>query len=148
MLKKLMTIVPLVLVALGVGYKLAPFNSAPPPKPKIDGTVYVLPKVFIVNLERGRIVKLNVGLVLEPDAEIAAEEGGHGGGTKPPEGFGSLPQEAVARSIFTEVLSGQDADRLLTAKGRRHLKAEILEDLERNSDIHARGVLFTDLTIQ
>src|SRR5215211_7523402 len=149
MAAKLKLIVP-VLVVLIVGGYLAHAQmqpSKPKPKPKVEGTVYVLPREFLVNLEHGRIVRLNVALVLKPGAEIAAEEG-HGESTKPPEGFGTLPQEAVARSIFTQILTGADADHLLTGKGRRELKQEILEHLEKHSDIEASGVLFTDLTVQ
>ncbi len=138
----------MLLVAAGLGYKLVLAKpSKPVAKHKIDGSVYVLPKEFLVSLAGGRYVKLGVALEL-PSAEASAgKEGGHGAST-PPEGYGSLPQEGVVRSLVTGVLTGTDADQLLSRKGREGVKRRILEAIERKSDVEARAIFFPDLTIQ
>ena len=64
MKKKLMILVPVLLLVLGGAYKFALAKPAPVHK-KIDGEVYVLPKDFLINLKDGRFAKLNVALVLK-----------------------------------------------------------------------------------
>ena len=64
--KKLIIIVVVALVAAGGAYKFVlakPKEKAP--KPKVHGTVYMLPKEFLVNLADGRFAKLQVALVLD-----------------------------------------------------------------------------------
>src|ERR671929_2067518 len=77
MKSKLKFIVPILLIAVGGVYKFVLAKpSAPAPKPKVDGQVYVLPKEFLINLAGGRFAKLSVGLVLDHTQSIVAE-GGH-----------------------------------------------------------------------
>ena len=53
MKSKLKFIVPVLLLVLGGVYKFVLAKpGAPAPKPKVDGQVYVLPKEFLINLER------------------------------------------------------------------------------------------------
>ncbi|MEI2702434.1 MAG: flagellar basal body-associated FliL family protein [Baekduia sp.] len=149
---KLKFIIPVVLIALGGVWK---FVLAPPPakapKPKVEGTLYVLPKDFLINLEGGRYAKLSVALILEP--HVAADAGNvkHASAEAapdPPEGYGIEPQEALIRSIITDTLTGVAAGELQERKSRKHLQKEILERLHKETDVHVSEVLFTDLAIQ
>ncbi len=85
--KVLIPLIVVVLAALGAKFVLA--KPAPAGKPKIDGTVYVLPKEFLLNLSDGRYAKVDVALVLAPGQSPG---GGGEGGAPPPDGFGTLPQ--------------------------------------------------------
>jgi len=152
MKKKLMILLPVLLLVFGGVYKFALAKPAPVPKKKVHGELYVLPKEFLLNLKDGRFVKLNVALVLEHGAlaEALAESagGGHGAAPEPPEGFGTLPQEALVRDIVTNTLTGTKGETLISAEGREKLKLKILKKLEKGTDVHAEDVLFPDVTVQ
>lgn len=148
MKKKLMILLPVLLLGVGGAYKFALAKPAPAPKPKVEGEVYVLPKDFMINLQGGQFGKLGVALVLAHGGAAAAG-GGHGSAApEPPEGYGVLPQEALVRAIVTDVLTGEDPGRLQSKKGRKKLQREILERLEKTTDVHAEDVLFTDVAVQ
>ncbi len=149
MASKLKIVIPVVLLlVLGGVYKFVIAKPAVVPKPKIAGTVYVLPKEFLVNLSEGRFAKLGVGLVLgvhEESIALAAEDK-HA--VKPPEGFGPLPQEAVIRDIVTDVLTDRSAGNLISRTGRERLKESIIETIDKRTDVHVTDVLFTDVAVQ
>jgi flagellar basal body-associated protein FliL len=138
----------LVLAALIVGAGAA-YTFAKPThetRKKIDGTVYVLPKEFLVNLRDGRYAKLNVALVLDHDQSTAAAGGR--GGSAPPEGFGTLAQEAVVRDIVTGVVTDTQGDDLISAAGRARIKQAILAQIRRTTDVRTEDVLITDVAVQ
>ena len=149
MKSKLKFIVPLVvLLLLGGVYK---FVLAKPPKEeehKVEGIVYVLPKEFVVNLKGSRYGKLNVALVLEHSQPTAPEAEGEGAAAEPPEGFGTLEQEAVVRAIVVDELTGVDADYLTKAKKRTKLKRKVAKQIKAHSDVKIEEVLFTDIAVQ
>ena len=146
---KLKFVLPLVaLLVLGGAYKTVLAKPAPKPKHKVDGQVYVLPKEFLVNLDDERYAKLTVALVLPHDEPVAPAADGHGGGVEPPEGFGTLPQEALIRGVVTDTLTGADAEDLVEAHGRERLKAKVLKKIKKTTDVHAEDVLFTDVAVQ
>jgi flagellar basal body-associated protein FliL len=150
MKKKLLILIPVLLIALGGVYKFVLAKPTVEAKPHVEGTVYVLGKEFLVNLADGRFAKMTVALLLDPHDTSAApaEGGGHGGGAKPPEGFGEMPQEAIVRDIITDELTdAKDAD-LIRRAGREKLKKAILKKLHKSTDVHADEVLFTDVTVQ
>ena len=144
MKKKLLIILPIVLLLVGGGYKLVFAKSDP--KPKVHGVVYPLPKEFLINLADGRYAKVNVALVLDHSMEEELAGGGHG--AKPPEGFGPLAQEGLIRAIVTDTITDAEADDLIAPKGRTHLKEKILKRIETSSDVKAHEVLFTDMAVQ
>jgi flagellar basal body-associated protein FliL len=147
MVKKLIPVI-VALVALGGVYKfvIAKPKSAEA-KPKVDGTVYILGKEFLVNLADGRFAKLTVALVLAHD-DTSTAAGGHEAAAKPPEGFGAMSQEAVVRDVITDDLTDiKDAD-LIDRAGRVRVKDEILKDLKKHTDVKVEDVLFTDVTVQ
>jgi len=145
MKKKLMILVPVLLLVLGGAYKFALAKPAPVHK-KIDGEVYVLPKDFLINLKDGRFAKLNVALVLKEGA--LAPAGGEAEGAAPPEGYGALPQEAAVRDIVTNVITGSTGARLISRQGRVKLKKKILRTILKETDVKAEDVLFTDVAVQ
>lgn len=138
-----MIVIPLVLVLAGGAYKFAFAKDSGPP-PKIDGTVYVMPKEFIVNLRDGRLAKLSVALVLNKDEVVGA---GHEAAT-PPEGYGALEQEAVVRDIITNQLTGESGSELIRRAGRDTLKKRILTAIKKMTDVEVERVLFTDVAVQ
>jgi len=144
---KLKFIVPVLLLALlGVGYKTVLAKPAPAAKPKVHGEVYVLPKEFLLNTADDRYAKLWVAIVL-PHEEIALlAEAGHG--PKPPEGFGPLPQEAIVRSLVTDVVGAADGTELMSSSGRRELQKKLLKTIKKKTDVHAEDVFFTDVAVQ
>jgi len=141
--KVLVPLIVLVLAAAGAKFVLA--KPAPAGKPKIDGTVYVLPKEFLLNLSDGRYAKLDVALVLAPGQ---AAGGGGEGGAPPPDGFGTLPQEAAVRDVVTDVVTGQGGDELISAKGRAHVKSLILAGIRARTDVKVTEVLLPDVAVQ
>ena len=148
MVKKLVPVI-VVLIALGGGYKfvLAKPPAEAKPKPKVHGTVYMLQKEFLVNLHEGRFAKLQVGLILAHDDVSTVAAGGHGAAT-PPEGYGPMTQEGVVRDVITDVLTDAEDSELIEAKGRDHLKEEILKDIKKHTDVKVEHVIFSDITVQ
>jgi flagellar basal body-associated protein FliL len=146
--KKIIIIVVAALVIAGGAYKTVlakPKEKAP--EPKVHGTVYVLPKEFLVNLADGRYAKLQVALVVE----AAAAAGGHGGGhgaPAPPDGYGSEPQEAIVRDLITDELTNASDHELIQREGREKIKKKILKSIKEHTDVHVEEVLFPDVTVQ
>ena len=147
---KLKFILPLVaLLVLGGAYKTV--LAKPPekkPEPKVHGLVYVLPKEFLLNMADERYAKLTVALVLPHSEPLAGKAGSSHDVVTPPEGWGTLPQEAVIRNIVTDTLTGIDADRLVEPESREKLKKKLLKQIKKHSDVHAKDVLFTDVAVQ
>ena len=91
MTKKKKIIIIAVVVLLGGGYVAKGFVM-PPPKntDKIKGTLYLMPKEFLVNLSDGRYGKIDVALLLAPGqsngATAEAASGNSGDGRHAPGG--------------------------------------------------------------
>jgi flagellar basal body-associated protein FliL len=147
--KKMIIFALVPLLVLGAAYKFVlakPKAEAKPPK--IEGTVYVLGKEFLVNLADGRFAKLSVALVLNPKDHSTAAAGGHGAAPTPPEGYGAMAQEGVVRSIVTDVVTDAEDRDLIGRKGRAELQEKVLEKIHKLTDVHADKVVFTDVTVQ
>jgi flagellar protein FliL len=145
MKKKLIIILPLLLVVLGGAYKFVlakPKDAAA--KPKVTGQVYILQKEFLVNLADGKYAKVSVALVM-PHLPVAA--GGHGA-PAPPEGYGAEPQEAIIRDLISDELTDSSDRELISADGREKIKKHILESIHKHTDVHVEEVLFPDFTVQ
>jgi flagellar FliL protein len=148
-MKNIKIIIPVLLIVVGGVYKFVLAPKAPVPKPKIAGSVYVMPKDFLINLASGKFAKLNAALVLkEGYLEEAIKAAGGGEATAPPDGYGTLPQEAAVRSIITDSLTGINANRLIKEKSRVKLQESVLKRLHKETDVEAEDVLFTDLAVQ
>jgi flagellar basal body-associated protein FliL len=149
MVKKIVPVI-ILLLALGGGYKFVlakPAKADEKPKVRVEGTVYMLQKEFLVNLADGRFAKMQIGLVLAHDDVSTVPAGGHGAAS-PPEGYGPMTQEGVVRDVITGVLTDAKDNELIEAKGREHLKEEILKELKQHTDVKVEHVLFSDLTVQ
>lgn len=136
----------LAVVLLGLVAKFMLAKPAPEGKHKIDGSVYVLPKEFLLNLNDGRYAKLDVALVLAPGQSSAAPGGESA--PAPPEGFGTLEQEAAIRDVVTDVVTDQSGDDLVSAHGREQIKHEILMGIRSRTDVKVNDVLFPDVAVQ
>lgn len=142
--KKLMLAVALPILILGVGYKMT--RPKPVNKDKIKGTIYVMPAPFLLNLTDGRYARITVGLELAPgqsdgaSATAAAASGENAVGT--------LPEEPIVREIVTNVVTNQNGETLVTNGGRNAVKHQILEDIDKQTDVKVQAVLFPDLTVQ
>lgn len=153
MAKKLKFVLPAVILVVGLLAGKTFFAKAPAeaaPKPKVHGEVYILPKDFLVNLKDGRFAKLNVGLILKHGylAEaVAAAAGGHGA-PKPPDGYGTLPQEALVRDIITDAITGAPASSLISKTKRKELKEEVVKELKAKSDVKVEEIILTDVAVQ
>jgi flagellar basal body-associated protein FliL len=145
MIKKLIPVI-IALVALGGVYKFViakPTAKAAPPK--VEGTVYILGKEFLVNLADGRFAKLTVALVLDAaDTSTVVDPAA----PKVPDGFGPMKQEAVVRDVITDDLTDAKDTELISRDGRKTVKDQILKDLKKNTDVKVKDVLFTDVTVQ
>jgi flagellar basal body-associated protein FliL len=144
MLKKKKILIPLVLLILGLG---AAYSMAKPQKvvkEKIKGTIYIMPKDFLLNLNDGHFAKLTVALDLAP----GQSDGAVAGAAPPTEGPGTLPEEAVIRDIVTNLITNDSSANLVDEQGRRSVKHQILDAIRQQTDVKVESVLFPDLTVQ
>jgi len=140
--KKLILIAIGALVVAGLAYKmvLAPKSES---KVKVEGTVYVMPKEFLLNLAGGRYAKVTVALVLAPGQSTGGAEA-----AAPPEGFGTLEQEPLVRQIVTDNLTGAPPAALTSRRQRHEFQARIRKEVDRTTDVKVKGIVFTDLVVQ
>jgi flagellar protein FliL len=146
MSKKKKILIGLVVVLLAGGFvaksMLLPKAVA---KEKIAGTIYVLPKQFTLNLRDGHFATLTVALVLAPGQSTGSVSEG---GDIPPEGFGTLPEEAAIRDIVTNIVTNQSGSVLTSADGRAAIKQQILVAIRNGTDVKVDEVLLTDVAVQ
>ena len=139
-------LIPLIVVVVAVigfaGYSFAmPKKHA---KVKVNGTIYVLPKQFTLNLKGGQYATLTVGLLLAPTQSTGVTDPNN----PPPTGFGSLTEEAVIRAIITNDVTDQSENALVTSSGRTGLEKKILADIKSQTDTVVDNVYFTDVAVQ
>ncbi len=144
MLKNKKVLIPLVLVILGLGAAHTMAKPQKAPKKKIQGTIYVMPKDFLLNLSDGHFVKLTVALVLAP----GQSDGAAAGAAASSESAGTLPEEAAIRDIVTNLITNESGSTLVTDRGRLQVKHEILAAIKQKTDIKVESVLLPDLTVQ
>ena len=145
--KRKFILLGLVVMILGVGYKMTSSKAAP--TLKIKGTVYEMPASFLLNLRGDQYAKLNVALLLAPGQpdETPGAKPSSGGGSGESE-VGTLPEEPVIRTIITNALTGVSKAMLIDERGRVEMKHRILAEIEKQTDVKVESVLFPDLTIQ
>jgi flagellar basal body-associated protein FliL len=143
--KKLLIILAVVLVVGGVGAKMFVLPKKAAAKEKIEGTLYVLPKQFTLNMADGKYATLTLALDLAPGQSTGATADGT---TTNPDGFGTLVEEPVVRAIVTNVLTNQPSRALITASGRAKMRTTILKDIRRQTDVKIRTLYFTDVAVQ
>lgn len=139
-------LIPLIVVLLVVvGY--AGYSFAKPKKHvkiKINGTTYILPKEFTLNLRGGQYATLTVALLLPPSQSVGVTSPTD----PPPTGFGSLTDEAEIRAIITNDVTDQPENALITPAGRTKLESKILSDIKSHTDTKVTAIYFTDLAVQ
>lgn len=146
MSKKKLAIPLVLLLVLGVGYSMSKPKKTV--KLKIEGTIYVMPQSFLLNLAEGHYAKLSVALDLAPgqsDGASATGGGSSGGGEA---GAGTLPEEPAVREIVTNTITGQNGSALTGAHSREALKHQILVAIQKRTDIKVEAVLIPELTVQ
>src|SRR6201986_989553 len=94
-----------VLVAAFAGYSFAKPKHTK--KDRINGTTYILPKQFTLNLKSGQYATLTVALLLAPGQSVGVTSPTN----PPPDGFGSLTDEAVIRAIITNDVTDQSENK-------------------------------------
>lgn len=139
-------LIPIIVVIVGVvgfaGYTFAMPKKAP--KVKVNGTIYILPKEFTLNLKGGQYATLTVALLLAPTQSVGVTSATN----PPPTGFGSLTEEAVIRAIITNDVTDQPDTALITQSGRKALEAKILSDIRSQTDTKVNNIYFTDVAVQ
>jgi hypothetical protein len=144
-MKKFLLPVGILVLVLVAGY--AAYSVLDPKKPvklKINGTVYVLPKGFTINLSGGQYATLTVGLLLPPGQSVGITSPTN----PPPTGFGSLTDEAPIRAIITNDVTDQPENALLVQKGRSALEAKILKNINSQTDTKVTAIYLTDIAVQ
>jgi flagellar basal body-associated protein FliL len=141
--KKILAVVPILLF---LGYTMTK-PKPKVPKTKIQGTIYVMPKEFLLNLKDGRYAKVAVALDLAPGQSdgVSATSGASGSGEA---AVGTLPEEPVVREIITDTITNQSGETLVSAAGRKSIRAKILTAIRQQTDVKLESVLFPDLTVQ
>ena len=146
MKKKILIILPIIL--LGGGY-VAKGKLMPPKvvKPKIAGEIYILPQAVHAQPQatgttprspwrsswrRVRATAPPLRTPLPPAATV-----------------GTLPEEAVIRSIITNEVTNQDVEHVgRPDAGRNGLEQQILSDIKTETDVKVDQVFFTDVAVQ
>lgn len=142
--KKLMLALALPIV-LFAGYTMT--KHKPVPKEKVKGTIYLMPKEFLLNLRDGRYAKVAIALDLAPGQSdgASADASSSGSGES---AVGTLPEEPVVREIVTDVITGQDGSSLESDGARRAIQKEIASNIRKQTDVKVEAVLIPDLTVQ
>jgi flagellar basal body-associated protein FliL len=137
-------IVPLVLlILLGGVYKTVLAKPPKLPPAKIDGTVYVMPKEFLLNMADNHYAKLDVALVLDKSVVLPTAEGSSSDAS-----YGALEQEPAVRDVITNVVTDAPSTDLIDRTKREALKTEILKQIRKDTDVKVNKVLFTDVAVQ
>ncbi len=151
MKSKLKFILPVLILAIGGGvyYKMS-HKPAKAPKPRVAGAIYVLPQDFLINLADGQFAKVAMALVLAPTQTDGASASASAAAASSSSGetIGTLPEEAVVRSIVTNILTNDTSSELLGAGTRRQIETTILAAIRKQTDVKVSQVLFPDLTVQ
>ena len=146
MTKKKKIIIIAVVVLLGGGYVAKGFVMPPAKsKDKIKGTLYLMPKEFLVNLADGRYGKVDVALLLAPGQSNGAAADAASGNSGE---VGSLPEEAMIRDLIVNILTNQNSTSLIDSPQRDRLKHKILTAIQNSTDVKVSDVLFTDVAVQ
>lgn len=139
-------LIPIIVVIVGVlgfaGYSFAMPKKAV--KEKVNGTIYILPKQFTLNLKGGQYATLTVALLLAPSQSVGVTSTTN----PPPTGFGSLTEEAVIRAIITNDVTDQPESALVSQSGRQALEKKILSDIKSQTDTLVNSIYFTDVAVQ
>jgi hypothetical protein len=146
MKSKLKFILPLVVILCAGAFTYKTVMKPKPLKVRVAGTIYTLPQKFLLNTSDGEFASFSVTLILAPtqsdgaSAASAAVEDSTVGDT-----LGTLPEEALVRWIVTQDVSDQSSSALLSHSSNAQIRAEILNDINTETDVKATAVYMPDL---
>jgi len=141
--KKILAVIPILLF---LGYTMTK-PKPKVPKTKIQGTIYVMPKEFLLNLKDGRYAKVAVALDLAPGQSDGASATSGASGTGEA-AAGTLPEEPIVREIITDAITNQSGEVLVSTQGRKDIRGKILAAIRQQTDLKVESILFPDLTVQ
>jgi flagellar basal body-associated protein FliL len=144
--KKLL--IPIVLIVLGLAAHVVMAKPQKTPKLKIQGTIYVMPQSFLLNLSEGHYAKLSVALDLAPGQSDGASATAGASSGSSEDAAGTLPEEPVVREIVTNAVTGQSGSTLVDSHGRSAIRHQILNAIRHQTDVKVEAVLFPELTVQ
>lgn len=144
MSKKKLIVLPLLVLGLAAAYSMASPKKVI--KMKVQGTIYVLPQTFLVNLSEGHYAKLSVALDLSPGQSTGASAAG--GSSSSSESGGTLPEEPLVREIVTNAVTGQSGSNLVSDSGRDAIKQQILTAIRDRTDVKVEAVILPEVTVQ
>lgn len=148
--KKLL-VVAVVLLA-GAAFAAKTFLLAPAPVDekrlaREKGPTYVIQEPFVVNLaDRGdtsHFAKVGIALRLSKLSESKLPAGGEGGTAAP-----RLEEEPEIQDIVNGVIASRTSAELLTARGRREVKEEIVRLVNARTDLKIVEVYYTSIAVQ
>ena len=61
---------------------------------------------------------------------------------------GTLPEEPLVREIVTNAITNQNGETLVSEQGRKAIKHQILQAIDKQTDVKVEAVLIPDLTVQ
>jgi flagellar basal body-associated protein FliL len=143
--KKLIPVIVVLVLGLGAAYSMAKPKKIV--KLKVQGTIYVLPESFLLNLSEGHYAKLTIALDLAP----TQSDGGTTAGANTAsagESAGTLPEEPLVREIVTDTITGQSGSSLVSTSGRNAIKHQILTTIRTRTDLKVESVLLPEVTVQ
>lgn len=150
--KKLMLVLPVLILALAAGYFffLRGGSEAKEPKHKVHGVLLTMNPEFLLNLNDGHMAKLTVVLQLKEEdhgaeAITALMSGGHG--APDPSKIPPHPQNAILRSIVTDEVTSTSAQQLLSPSGRKQLLKRIEKSIAAKTDAKIYHVLMSDIVV-
>ena len=114
--------------------------------PKINGTIYVLPHQFTLNMADGRYATLTAALLLAPgqsDGSTAASSAPASDAV-----VGTLPEEAAIRDIITNIVTAQPGSSSPAPAGASTSRPRSSRRSRSRTDDKISGVLFTDVAVQ
>ena len=142
--KKIIIIVAVLLLGVFAAHTMAAPKKTV--KLKVQGTIYVLPQTFLVNLSEGHYAKLAVALDLAPGQSSGAAAAGNSASAS--ESTGTLPEEPLVREIITNAVTGQSGSTLVSDGGRDAVKQQILAQIRSRTDVKVEAVILPELTVQ
>jgi len=147
MKKIIMIAAPVILILAVVGFLFLKPKPPPPDTKKLakePGVTYTLRDPFIVNLadtDTRRFAKVGVALEVSKlsMALVPPQEG-----KDPPK----IEMEAEVRDIVIKSLQTKTAEELNTPSGREEVKAEIVKDVNKETDLKIVEVFYTEFAVQ
>ena len=146
MKKKLIIIVLVLLVVLGGAYKFVLAKPKAAEQPSRRSTARSTSSEGVPRQPRRRPLRQAVGGARPPAHYARPAPPAATRAPTPPEGFGTIAQEAVVRDIITDELGAKDRDS--SSEGPREDQEAHPQYIHEHTDVHVEEILFPDFTVQ